>query len=299
MRGFSAWALLMLLSGTARAAEHEWPARAGEQRLALWLTNRAGLVTAPFVTSAFPRVSGFGMVLSGGAAAQLPSFGWLRVRLPLSVVRLDFPARAQVAETALGNLELGLEHPLQVEAATRLGFLVAVLAPTAQHGPRAGLLKNRALALGSALNGGKDAALLTPGVTGVRLRASIEHSRYPFELVASVEAPLLLRLSDASLPQETKTHTFGVLPSLELGAAWWLASWFGASLEAGVIVEALRVREPTLKRDRERRLQAVLEPGVHFRVGEHVMLGLDGSVPLAGALGGEAWSVGVLASVGL
>jgi hypothetical protein len=296
-------ALVVLLSANGRAAEHDWPAplraKAPEERLSLSVSNRAGIAEAPFVTSAFPRVSGFGMVLTGAGAVRLSSTGWLRVRLPVSFAWLDYPAGAQVPEAALGNLELGLHHPFDVSPATRVGFLAAVLAPSAEHGSKTALLDNRALAVGSALSGGQDSPLLTPGVTGLRLRASVEHSQRPFELRASLDLPLLMRISDASLPEETETHSIGVLPAIELEAAWRISSWFDASLGGALVTEALRVQEPALEGDRNRRLQPVVQPGLHFQLGQHVTLGLDGSVPVGGSLGGEAWSVRVGGRLGL
>lgn len=289
--------IAMLLSANAQAAEHDWPvaprAKEAEPRLSFSLANRAGLVKAPFVTAAFPEVSGFATVLTGEAAVRLSALGWLRLRLPVSITRLDFPARAQVTEMALGNPELGLEHPLQLRPTTRLGLLAAFIAPLAQHGPENSLLQNRALALGDALNGGKDSALLTPGVVGLRLAASIEHSWRPFEFRASFAVPLLLRVSDASLPQQTKTHSFGLQPAIELRGAWWMTSAFAASLGAGAVAQAWRVEEPTLERDRARRLQPYLEPGLHAQLGKRLALALDGSIPVAGNLGGNAWSAGV------
>jgi hypothetical protein len=244
-------------------------------------------------------VSGFGTVLTGAAAVRVSSMSWLRLRLPICFVRLDFPAGAQVTETALGNLELGLSHRLEVRPSTRFGFLAAFLAPSAEHGSDTALLGNRALALGSALNGGKDSPLLTPGVSGLRLGASVEHSQRPFEFRASLDLPLLVRLSDASLPEETQTHSMGILPALDLRAAFWITSWLGASLGGGLIMEPLRVQEPVLERDRERRLQVVVEPGLHARLGQRVALGLDASAPVGGNLGGDAPSIGVHGRFGL
>jgi hypothetical protein len=286
---------LILLSANVHAAEHDWPAaprvKDVEQRVSLSMSNRAGLVKAPFVTTAFPQVSGFGMVLTGDLAVRLSALGWLRLKLPVSIVQLDFPAGAQVGETTLGNLELGVEHPLQLRPATRLGLLASFLAPSAQHGPQNSLLDNRALALGNALNGGKDSALLTPGVIGLRVGASIEHSLRPFELRARLDLPLLLRVSDASLPQDTETHRFGLLPAIEVQSAWWITSAFGASIGAGLNTQPLRIQEPALGRDRARRLQPVVEPGLHAQLGNHVALALAGSVPIGGSLGGNAWSI--------
>jgi hypothetical protein len=244
-------------------------------------------------------VSGFGMVLTGAATVQLSSMGWLRVKLPISFVRLDFPAGAQVTETALGNFELGLEHPFEVRHSTRLRFLAAWVVPSAEHGSKTALLANRALALASALSGGKDSPLLTPGVSGLRLGASVEHSQHPLELRASLDLPLLVRVSAASLPEETETHPMGILLALDLRAAWWITSWFGASLGAGLITEPLRVQEPTLERDRKRRLQAIVQPGLHVRLAHHVALGLDASAPVGGNLGGDAWSVVASGRLGL
>jgi hypothetical protein len=294
--------VLMLLGANAHAAEHDWPAapraRDAEQRVSLSLTSRAGLVKAPFATLAFPEVSGFGSVLTGDVAVRLSTPDWLRLTLPVSVVRLDFPAGAQVAETALGNLELGLEHALQLRPSTRVGFLAAVLVPLAQHGPEHSLLDNRALALGSAVSGGKGAALLTPGVTGVRVAARLEQSLGAFDLRANLDLPVLVRVSDASLPEDAETHRFGLLPALELEAAWWITPWFGASLGADLITEPLRVQEPARERDRARRLQPLVEPGLHAQLGKHVALALDGTLPVGSSLGGNAWSIGLQTRVG-
>lgn len=297
-----ALATALLASATARAAEHDWPApphqRDADGRVAVSLETRAGLVEAPFVTTAFPEVSGFATLLTPAAGVRFQSVGWLRLRLPVSVVRLDFPAGAQVAETALGNLELGVEHPLELQSSTRLAFSAAFVAPTATHGPETALLDNRALALSSALGANQEQALLTPGVVGVRLGASVEHDLDRFTLRAALDLPVLVRISDASLPADADTHALGVLPELDLKAALWITSWFGASLGGGVLTEPWRVQEPSLERDRRRRLQFVLEPGLHFKLGDAMRLGLDGDVPLGGTLGGDAWSLGVRGGFG-
>jgi hypothetical protein len=292
-----ALATVLLVSATARAAEHDWPAppnqsNAGE-RVAVSLETRAGLVEAPFVTTAFPEVSGFGTLLMPAASVRFESVGWLRLRLPLSIVRLDFPAGAQVAESALGNLELGVEHPFELRPSTRLGFSGVFVAPTATQGPETALLDNRALALASALGAHREQALLTPGVVGVRLGASVEHDLGRFTFRGTLDVPVLVRISDASLPADAETHALGVLPALDLQAALWITSWFGASLGGGVLAEAWRVQEPSLERDRRHRLQFVVEPGLHFRLGDAVRLGLDGDVPVGGSLGGDAWSLGL------
>jgi hypothetical protein len=177
-------------------------------------------------------------------------------------------------------------------------FLAAVLAPLAQHGPEQSLLDNRALALGSALSGGKDAALLTPGVTGVRVAASLEQSLGAFDFRANLDLPVLVRVSDASLLEDAETHPFGLLPALELEVAWWITPWFGASLGADLITEPWRVQEPARERDRARRLQSLVEPGLHAQLGQHVALALDGNLPVGSSLGGNVWSIGLQTRVG-
>jgi hypothetical protein len=281
------FAVTTLLAPNARAAEP--PASA--ERFSASLSERAGLAEAPFVTTAFPEVSGFASVLSGTVRVNLPPLAWTHITLPVGIVRLDFPAGAQEPVTALGNLELGLERALEVHWATHLAFEGALIAPTASSSSKSALLANRALALASSLRGGKDAALLTPGVLGVRARATLEHFFEPFALRASLDLPLLFRVSDASLPEESETHAAGVSPALDLEGAVWLSRWFGASLGGGLIFEALRVQEPALEVDRDRRLQPLVEPGVKFRLGRHVELGLGAAIPVGGTLGGDAWSV--------
>jgi hypothetical protein len=294
---------VLTLSVDAGAAEQDWPApehiEGEEQRVVFVLSSRSGLVEAPFVTAAFPKVSGFGMVLTGTAAAHLSSVGWLHLKVPVSVVRLDLPAGAQVGRVTPGNLELGLEHELQTQSSTHVALLAALLVPTAAHGPQTALLNNRALALGAALNGGKDSSLLTPGVGGVQLGARFEQRYGAFAFRASLQLPLLARISNASLPAETDPHPLGLAPVLDLKVGSWISHWFGASLGGALIAELIRVQEPILERDRNRRLQAALEPALHARIGRHVALGLDGSIPVGGNLGARAWSVGLLCRIGL
>ena len=293
-----AFGFVILVGASARAAGDDWPAprRSDDapSQASIALSQRTGIVTeAPFATTAFPEVSGFGMVLTTAAAVQLSPIGWLNARLPLGYVRLDFPAGAQVTKTVVGNLELGVEHRLKLRAATRVGLRAAFIMPTAEHGPEIALLANRALAVGNALSGGKDSPLLTPGVTGLRLGASAEHSRGPWWFRAGLDVPVLVRVSDASLPDDAETHSMGVLPAVDLQAAWWITSWFGLALGGRLMTEPLRVQEPARERDREQRLQPVAEPSVHARLGRQVTAALDASVPVGGTLGGDAWSIGV------
>jgi hypothetical protein len=295
----SIWSLLLvlMLSPSAHAAEHDWPAsprtEGADHHLSVSLTDRTGLATAPFITTAFPEVSGFVTVLTPALAYRLFTLGWLRAQLPTAYVRLDLPARAQVGETALGNLELSLEHPLELQGPTHLGLGAAIFAPTAAHGPEGSLFDSRALALADALNGGKNSALFTPGIIGLRLGTSLEHSAAPFAFRAALDLPLLVRISDASLPAETDTHRVGLLPTLSLSAAWWLEPWLAVRLGTTLVTEPWRVQEPTRAGDRDSRLQAVVEPGVHAQLGQRFALGLDASLPVAGALGGDAWSIGL------
>jgi hypothetical protein len=251
------------------------------------------VVSAPFVTDAFPEVSGFGVALTGAAAVRFSSAEWLQFKLPVGLVRLDFPAGAQVAETALGNIELTVEHRLETHPATRFGFSAALLVPTAEHGPETSLLDNRALALIGALNGGTDSSLWTPGVLGFRLGTRAEHAQGPFAFRADLEVPLLVRVSDASLPEGAETHPIGILPFVALRATWWVTPGLGASLGGSVIAELLRVQEPALEHDQEQRAQAAIEPGIVVRPSDRVLLQLDATVPVGGSLGGEAWSIGL------
>jgi hypothetical protein len=284
-----------LLSAPSLAAEPEFPnltrAHDATERAAFSLYSQAGLVEAPFVTAAFPKVSGFALVLTGTGQVRLSSLGWLRLRVPFSYVRLDMPAGAQVGETAFGNVELGFDRDFELGRSTRVAAQAAVLVPSAEHGSAHALSKNRALALGSGLNGNQDSALLTPGVTGLRLGGSAEYWRDPWGFRASLDLPVLVRISRADLPAEARTQTLSLLPTLSLRAAWWATSWFAVSLGGALVTEPWRSQEPDLQRDRARRLQPVAEPAAHAQLGRHLTLSLAGSIPIAGNLGGKAWSV--------
>ncbi len=179
-----------------RAAESPPHRRSAE----LSLSNRAGLVTAPFVTAALPKVSGFADLLVARAALRLSNVGWLHLEAPLAIVALDFPAGAQVSELALGNVELGFTQHFQLGDQARFELLASLLAPTAEHGPERSLLKLRALALAAALSGGKRSASLTSGAIGTRWEATVSHEEGPLELRGTLEAALLARLSNAGLP---------------------------------------------------------------------------------------------------
>ena len=43
----------------------------------------------------------------------------------------------------------------------------------------------------------------------------------------------------------------------------------------------------------------MVEPGLQLRLGSHVLLGLDASLPLGGSLGGDVFGVGLQAQVDL
>lgn len=283
--------VLALLARPATAAERD-------ERVTASLETRAGLVEAPFVTPPFPSVSGFATVLTGAAELRLEQAGWLGLRLPISFVRLDFPARAQVSETAFGNVELSWRRPLELDRSRRLALRAGLLLPSAEHGPETALMKNRALALASALNGGQQSWLLTPGVTGLLLETGLEQTRGSFDLHARLALPVLVRVSEASLPPETETHAWGLLPALELGATWWAKPWLGPSLRVGLVSEPFRVQEPMRESARQRRLQLAIDPAVQARFGERVTLGLEASIPVAGNLGGNAWSIALSGQVG-
>ena len=58
------------------------------------------------------------------------------------------------------------------------------------------------------------------------------------------------------------------------------------------------MQEPALSRDEKRRVQPVMVPGVRVSLGPRAALGLDGTVPVGGPLGGDAFGVGLWARVG-
>jgi hypothetical protein len=260
----------------------------------LSLRVRAGVTTAPFATVAFPETSGHGMiVMMSGYGRALPGT-WIGARVPIALMSVRQPAGSYVDEAAWGNPELYLEREwlrqdgsaVSIAARTRL----AVGLPWAEHGSRAGLMENRALAMADALEGFRDRELFLPGFVPLGMAGQLTLSTTRWVFGAHAKLPLFFRVSDADLSPSTETRALGVTPVFGLRAQAWVSSRLGLSLDGHAVFNA---RAPRVDRGEGSGVQPSLQPSLLWRVAAGRLAGADLLVPVGGPLGGSTVAAGV------
>lgn len=286
------WLLLLLAvfwSAPALAQLRLAPAQA-PKTLEIEANAQLAVVEAPFFTDNFPELRAHGFVLDLNGAYALSPEWTLGARAPLSLMNVRQPAGSFLQEAAWGNPGLFARRRFatpwlqdrKLEAwASASGWL-----PLAEHGPASSLLENRALEAANAAFSYLAPEAFTPAVVPLTLQGGMSTRQGPFGAEMAVAAPLLLRIGDAELPAETRRHRLGFLPSLRLSGSADPWRILRVSLEADAAFALARVFEP---RRATSRLQLSLRPGVLFRVGRHLDIGLTFVAPLAGALGGSAY----------
>ena len=165
---------------------------------------------APYVTTAFPEVSGYAVVLRLDAELALGPALKLGLRAPLVLARIEQPAGGLFGEAAWANPELSASlgqlwlarDGWQLLGATRL----ALGLPLAEYDSSGSELSGRALALADASEGFSESELYTPGVLPIVLSESVTLKSSRFRFGAALKLPFLTRLSDAGLPRQSDTH---------------------------------------------------------------------------------------------
>ena len=274
--------LFCLLAANARA----------EPRLEVALSGRLGQSRAPYVTSAFPEVSGYGAAVTLEARLRLSSQLSLGVRAPLVLARVEQPAGALYAEAAWANPELSLafERPWWQRDDWKLSWStwLALGAPLAEH-DRA-QLAGRALHLADAWEGFSEPELYTPGVLPVTPAGSVALSGRRWRFLASLKLPLLLRVSQASLPSESETRSVGTVPVAELEARWQVMQRLALAA-----APRLTLRAVTPVDDQAGAVQLLAAGRAEFRLAEALTLCVSLQAPVAGPLGGTTVAGGLAA----
>jgi hypothetical protein len=258
----------------------------------LSLDSQLGTSRAPYVTTALPQVSGYGAVF------ELDAQWWLRPRLhvggraALALLRIEQPAGALYAEAAWANPELNiaLEQPLVDERgwALRLSPQLAVGLPLAEHDSVASQLEGRALVLANAFQGFGEPELFTPGVLPVTPSASIELQSARWCFAFALKTPLLLRVTDASLPAESDARAFGFVPVLDATARFQPWRWLALGLGPRLTWRAL----PPVD-DHGAPLQPFISASAEFYLAGAVSAALSLSAPFGGPLGGSTLAGGL------
>jgi hypothetical protein len=287
----------------AAIASSASPARA-EPVVKASVELRVGEAAAPFYTEALPETSSEftqarSMILAG--SYRLWSDLWVGGRLPAAPSTVRQPAGSYSDEKAFGNPEVNADWIppslfLGGSRMVRLTVRGAVGLPLAQHGTPSSLLQNRVVALSGALDGWRNPELYEPGVVPVTLSglALLEPRPWGAELAAKL--PVLVRITDASLPDEADTNPVGLEPHIEARGLFAPVDWFTAELGAHLAVQAVPAVAPAERSERDGRLQAGIEPGLRFQPGGGVTLTTRFSAALGGPLAGT-YAIGLAAAI--
>lgn len=260
--------------------------------LQLSLDSQIGTSTAPYVTRAFPEVSGYGVVVELGARYWPTPRISVGGRGALALMRIEQPAGALYAEAAWANpeLNLALEQPLLEHDQWKLSLTSgwAIGLPFAEHDSRASQLEERALALANAFEGFAEPELFTPGVLPITpsVRLELRDARWRFDL--SLKLPLLFRISDASLPADSERHAFGFVPVVDCGLGVQPWRWFSFAVRPTLTWRALSPVE-----DRGGALQPLLAASAVFRLASGLDVAISLRAPIAGPLGGSTMAGGI------
>lgn len=288
------WALAF--SGRAAAQGLPLPEPAPETTLAA--RAHFGLATAPFAVGTLPEAKGQALSFLVGAERHLTGSLWLGLRLPLVVASVEQPAGSYVDATAWGNPSLRITARGDARRLDRFDVFVDVGgelgAPLARHARS--LLPNRALAIADGIEGQTEPGLFTPGILPATAFTQVTLLSPRWRLSASLELPLLVRVSDADLPPaESRTRSLGFTPVLSVQGAGLVVRSFGVALFAAVTLD---LRPPVAEVRDVPLAQFLARVSPFFRLGRQTMLLVDLQAPVGGALGGTSAALGMRALVG-
>lgn len=281
LRALASAAAILLAGSSVRAAP---------PKVEVMADARIGQSTAPYFTAAFPETSGYGAALIGSARYGLAERWQLGLRAPLVLMRVEQPAGALYAEAAWANPELSvaLERPwLELDGwRMSLQTSLAVGVPLAEHD--SAQLAGRALRLANALEGFSEPGLYTPGVLPLTPAGCIGLQSPRWKVAASLTLPLLFRVSNADLPDESEPRSFAFTPIVEVDAVLRVLRWLSVGIAPRLTGLALPPAE-----DHAAPLQLLAAGHVDFHLGEHLSLSALLQAPIAGPLGGSTIESGL------
>lgn len=286
MRRASAATLLLVLLCSGAEARGD--------RFGASVEMRIGAATAPFFTEPIAEVES---ELTQARSMVLAVWFAIRPRVtvggrwPAAPSLVKQPAGSYVNEKAFASPELFVEDPAALRAslgdlALRAGVRFAVGVPMAQHGPPATLARNQTLAISDALDGWRNPELYTPGVLPFTLsaRGQLACPGSRWRLDAALKLPVLVRVHDASLPDDARTRAVGFVPHAELGVAVALARWVSVELASHVAVHAPAPVAPVRDVGRSGAAHLGLEPRMTFALTPRFDLVTSYSTAIAGPL---------------
>ncbi len=292
-------AVLLVLTALAAEARAEEPRALGEEDTrgagGLTVQTRIGVATAPFGSTPFARAGAqvaSGVVSVYGATGQST---WLGVRVPFVGASVRQPAGSYADAAAWGNPQVfGEAHGDGGTVAGRpvrvLGRLSIGLPLRPDETPGA-LEESRARVAANAASGWRTPGLFVPGVTSISpsLRLALEGRRWT--LSGAVWASLLVGEQEG---ERGSRGSLGVWTGGEVQVVWWARPGLGLAAAGLLSVEAVRAIAPTQPAGHG---QLTAAPRVLWQASRHLLLVLEGMVPLGGPLGGATGSLGLHAAL--
>jgi len=256
-----------------------------------------GVATAPFDITALPQAKGQAFVfLASGRYSLLEPLS-LALHVPLVLGSVAQPAGSYIDTAALGNPMFGAHYRFYGRRSDRsqlaLTAALEVGLPLASHAQD--LMPNRVLAIADGIEGRGHPDWFTPGVLPITASTALHWTSAAWTLEAELRLPLLVRVSQASLPNTmTNTNDFGFGGALGLEARYRLSRRLSLAaatqLFFDLVPAAEHVREISRLQDLER-----LSLQIHF--GSLASLVLDLQTAIAGELAGSTVAGGLRAGV--
>ena len=256
-----------------------------------------GVATSPFDVTSLPEAKGQAFVLVAAGRYALSKPVCLELRAPLVLGSVAQPAGSYVDAAALGNPQLGARYRFvdrHSEAAVlALTGAIELGAPLASHAEN--LMPNRVLAIADGIEGRGHPEWFTPGALPITASGTARWAWARFGLETELRLPLLVRVSQASLPSAfSNTSSIGLAAVAGVEARYRLSQRFslaaGTQLFFDIVPSVSHVRDVSRVQDFER-----LSLHVHF--GSRAALVLDLQTAIAGELGGSTVAGGLRAAV--
>jgi hypothetical protein len=257
-----------------------------------------GVATTPFDVTTLPEAKGQAFVFRAAGRYALSEPLSLELHAPLVLGSVAQPAGSYVDAAALGNPQVGARYRFMErrsdESALALSGAVETGAPLASHGEN--LMPNRVLAIADGIEGRGHPEWFTPGVFPITTSTALRWASAPWSLEAELRLPLLVRVSEASLPSAmTNTQSLGFATVIGVEARYRLSQRLSLASAAHLFVDVVpavaHVREVSRLQDFER-----LSLRIHFGI---VTLVVDLQTAMGGALGGSMVAGGLRAALNL
>jgi hypothetical protein len=295
----AALAAALLLASTSAFAEPMIDPELAPGTVQLEAQAHFGVATTPFDVTTLPEAKGQAFVLVAAARYAVSKPLSFELHAPLVLGSVAQPAGSYVDAAALANPQLGARYRLlerhSGQTALVLDGAVEVGAPLASHAEN--LMPNRVLAIADGIEGRAHPEWFTPGVVPITSSGALRWAAAGWSLEADLRLPLLVRLSEADLPNATtNTKPLGFAAVAGVAARYRLSRRFSLAAAAHLFFDlapaSMHVRDVSRLQDFER-----LSLHVHF--GSRAALVVDVQTAAAGDLGGSTIAGGLRAVVNL